>query len=129
MRNAKPVSVLWVAIVSAALEGGLAVLFVPALSFLFLTISGPAGLTDSAAEPWMTVAVLAPLFCSVIGFGTGAFMASMFNLFVNQKAQPKPCWKRERACVQPRSAMQRNPRTISARLTIKTSRGGERASL
>jgi hypothetical protein len=90
MRNAKPVSVLLVAIVSAALEGGLAVLFVPALSFLFITISGPARLSDPAAERWMTVAVLAPLCCGVIGFGTGAFMASMFNLFVNQDAQLKP---------------------------------------
>lgn len=85
MRNAKPISVPMVAIVTAALYAGFAVLFVPALSFLFLLVTnGAAGPDTPSSDSWMTIAVLSPLACGVLGFILGAFMASMFNLFVKQ---------------------------------------------
>lgn len=85
MRNVKPISVPMVAMTTAALYAGLAILFVPALSFLFLlTTSGAAGVNAAPSDTWMTIAVFSPLLCGVLGFTLGAFMASMFNLFVKQ---------------------------------------------
>jgi hypothetical protein len=91
MRSIKPINVLTVALVSAAVYGGGAMVCVPILSFLFVltTTAGPAVTDLSSSDTWMTIAVLAPLFCTLIGFILGTFMALLFNLFARQ-AQPKP---------------------------------------
>jgi hypothetical protein len=91
MRNTKPISVLTVALVSAAVYGGGAVVCVPTLSFLFALTKtgGPAVMDTASSDTWMTMAVLAPLFCALMGLISGTFMALMFNLFARQ-VQPKP---------------------------------------
>ncbi len=88
MRNAKPVSVLLVAIVSAAVHGLGAVLFIPVLSFLFLVfVSPPAQLGGivAATDRGMTLAVIAPFCSAALGFVAGALMASLFNMFVKER--------------------------------------------
>jgi hypothetical protein len=91
MRNAKPISVPMVAMTTAALYAVLAILFVPALSFLFLlTSSGAAGVNAPGSDTWMMIAVFSPLLCGVMGLTLGGFMASMFNLFVGQRVRPRP---------------------------------------
>src|SRR5215472_15994695 len=87
MRNARPVSVLLVATVSAAVHGAIAVVVDPILSFLYLTGGALAG--SRATEFAMTMAVLAPLGWAAVGFAMAAFMSSMFNLFVNQEIRPR----------------------------------------
>ena len=90
MRYSKPINVPMVALVSAALHAGLAVLFVPVLSFLFLLVTGGYAATEGASsERWMTVAVVAPLLCGLIGLLAGLVMASLFNLFVRQQVTAK----------------------------------------
>jgi hypothetical protein len=95
MRDSRPISVSMAAIVAAAAFGGMAVLCIPGLSFLFQLIhlaandSGPAIGGTASSDTWMTVAVLAPLFCAVLGLVSGTFMASMFNLFVRQAVRRK----------------------------------------
>jgi len=92
MRNAKPVSVLLVAIASAAVHGLGAVLFVPALSFLFLVFGSPAaqfGGIVASTERGMTLAVIAPICCAAVGFVGGAVMASLFNMFVKDRPRPE----------------------------------------
>jgi hypothetical protein len=92
MRDSRPISVPMVAIVSAAIYGGIAVLCVPALSFVFhlATSDGGPAVTDTSLDTWMTMAVLAPVFCALLGFVSGMFMASMFNLFVRQTIRRTP---------------------------------------
>jgi len=88
MRNSQPVSVLLVAFVSAAVHGLGAVLFVPVLSFLFLVFGSlPAQLGSivGATDRGMTLAVIAPFCCAALGFVAGAFMASLFNMFVKER--------------------------------------------
>ena len=89
MRNARPVSVMLVATVSAVLHGAIAVVVAPMLSFFYLVSSSVSGLTSSGAELGMTIAVLAPLGWAALGFGVGALMSTLFNLFVNQEAKPR----------------------------------------
>jgi hypothetical protein len=89
MKNARPVSVMLVATVSAAVHGAIAVLVVPMLSFLYLISSTATGQSGSSAEFGMTIAVLAPLLWAAVGFGMGALMSTLFNLFVNQEAKPR----------------------------------------
>jgi hypothetical protein len=73
-----------VATVSGAVHGAIAVLVVPMLSFLYL-VSNAASASGRSAEFGMTVAVLAPLAWAAVGFGMGALMSFLFNLFVNQE--------------------------------------------
>src|SRR5215831_5481981 len=89
MKNARPVSVMLVATVSAVLHGAIAVVVAPMLSFFYLVSSSVSGLTGTGAELGMTIAVLAPLAWAAIGFGVGALMSTLFNLFVNQEARPR----------------------------------------
>jgi hypothetical protein len=91
MRNAKPVSVLLVAIASAAVHGLGAVLFVPALSFLFLVFGSPAqfGGIVASTDRGMTLAVIAPICCAAVGFVGGAVIASLFNMFVKDRPRPE----------------------------------------
>lgn len=87
MRNPRPVSVIMVATVSAALQCGLAVLFILCLSFLFaLTGGSAASPTNSLLEYGMTVVVVALALCAIFGFVSGAFTAFLFNMFVNPRS-------------------------------------------
>src|SRR5262245_61305288 len=85
MKNARPVSVMLVATISGAVHGAIAVLVVPMLSFLYLVGNSASAQSGRIAEFGMTVAVLAPLAWAAVGFGMGALMSFMFNLFVNQE--------------------------------------------
>jgi hypothetical protein len=78
-----------VATVSAALHGAIAVFVAPMLSFFYLVTSGASSQAASGAELGMTIAVLAPLGWAAVGFGVGALMSTLFNLFVNQEARPR----------------------------------------
>jgi hypothetical protein len=90
MKYSRPVHVSTVALVSAALHAGLAVLFVPMLSFVFLLTAGGNVPTEaSRSDEWMMLAVIAPVLCGVIGLLAGAVMASLFNLFVRQQVKAR----------------------------------------
>lgn len=83
MSRPQPVSVLLVASASAAFHGGAAVLFVPALSFILLCMSGtPVQSADAAqTETGMVLALLAPVIATAFGFLAGAGMALAHNVF------------------------------------------------
>lgn len=89
MRDAQPVSVVMVATVSAAVQGGMALIFVPILSFLFAVtgLSPTAAASNNVFESGMTIAVVAPALCAILGFVLGAFMAFMFNMFVSPESR------------------------------------------
>ncbi len=90
MNYTSPISVRTVGLVSAALHAGLAVLFVPTLSFVFLLATGgSAAAGPGLPDEWMTLAVIAPVLCGVIGLMAGILMASLFNLFVRQQVKAR----------------------------------------
>jgi uncharacterized membrane protein YjgN (DUF898 family) len=79
-----------VATVSAALQCGLAVLFVLALSFLFaLTGNSAASPSNPILEYGMSVVLVALILCAIFGFVSGAFTAFLFNMVVNPRSTPK----------------------------------------
>jgi hypothetical protein len=87
MSKPEPISVLFVAAVSAALHGSAAVLFVPILSFLFLSWgAGPAPFRSSMGlDDGMIFAVIAPAICTAFGFFAGALVALAHNLFAQSQ--------------------------------------------
>jgi uncharacterized membrane protein YdbT with pleckstrin-like domain len=86
MNHPRHVSVLTVATVSAALQCGLAVLFVLSLSFLFaLTGDSTAASSNPVLEYGMTVVLVALVLCAIFGFVSGAFTAFLFNMFVSPR--------------------------------------------
>jgi hypothetical protein len=90
MKGTQPISVVLVAMVSAALHGAVAVVFVPILSFLLLSWgAAPVQLSNAVAgaNNGMVFAVIAPLCCAVFGFFAGAFAAFTHNVFA--KDQPR----------------------------------------
>jgi len=91
MKGTQPISVLLVAMVTAALHGAVAVVFVPILSFLLLAWGAPPvqlSSTVAAGNNGMVFAVIAPLCCAMFGFVAGAFAAFTHNVFA--KEQPRP---------------------------------------
>ena len=89
MKQLKVINVFLVASVSAALHGVMAVIFVPAMSVMFLAqhtaqdqLSNPA-MTDNV----MILAVVAPICWAAVGFMGGACMAFIWNLFVGEPAR------------------------------------------
>lgn len=97
MRYAKPINAKMVALVSAGLHAGLAVLFVPVLSFVFLLVtSGSAPTETGLSDKWMTLAVIAPVVCGLLGLFAGLLMASLFNLFVRQQIKAREVRQRDR---------------------------------
>lgn len=90
MTHARPIHAPTVGLISAALHAGLAVVFVPVLSFLFLVATGGNTVTETGiSDTWMTLAVLAPVLSGVIGLISGLAMAGIFNLFVKQQIKAK----------------------------------------
>lgn len=81
MRNPRPLSVLLVATVSAGVQGGLAVFFVPTLSFLFAL----SGITNgrTSLEYGMVAAIAAPILSAACGFLMGGFAAFLYNMWVS----------------------------------------------
>lgn len=75
------INVFSVALVSGALHGGAAMLFVPVFSFLLLCGSAaPAQIKPSTtADEGMVLAVIAPAFCAAFGFIIGALGALAHN--------------------------------------------------
>ena len=89
MKQLKVINVFLVASVSAALHGIMAVIFVPAMSVMFLAhntaqaqLSNPA-ITDNI----MVWAVVAPILWAAVGFIGGALMAFIWNLFAGEPAR------------------------------------------
>src|SRR6478735_11872450 len=82
------INVFSVALVSGALHGGAAMLFVPIFSFLLLCWSSvPAQITPSTGiDEGMVLAVIAPALCAAFGFVVGALGALAHNaLAQNQR--------------------------------------------
>lgn len=82
------INVFSVALVSGALHGGAAMLFVPIFSFLLLCWNtGPVQTTPSiSADKGMVLAVIAPALCAAFGFVVGALGALAHNaLAQNQR--------------------------------------------
>ena len=82
------INVFSVALVSAALHGGAAMLFVPIFSFLLLCWStAPVQITPSTRiDDGMVLAVIAPALCAAFGFAVGALGALAHNtLAQNQR--------------------------------------------
>ena len=84
------INVFSVALVSGALHGGAAMLFVPVFSFLLLgwrTV--PAQITPSrSVDEGMVLAVIAPALCAAFGFVVGALGALVHNALVRNQRQP-----------------------------------------
>jgi len=89
MKRVSPVSVPLVAACSAALQGGLVVLFVPPLAFLLAVRGGSSATDNTMLEREMIVAVIAPFFCAAFGFLAGAALACVFNMCVPHE-KPSP---------------------------------------
>jgi hypothetical protein len=82
------INVFSVALVSGALHGGAAMLFVPIFSFLLLCWSNaPAQIIPSTSvDKGMVLAVIAPVLCAAFGFVVGALGALAHNaLAQNQR--------------------------------------------
>jgi hypothetical protein len=82
------INVFSVALVSGALHGGAARLFVPIFSFLLLCWStAPGQITPSTRmDEGMVLAVIAPALCAAFGFAVGALGALAHNaLAQNQR--------------------------------------------
>ena len=86
MKSTGPINVMFAASVSAALVGGLAVLFVPALAFFYLV--GNNSLVGGGTEFGMVLAVVTPLCCATAGFMLGALMASIANMLAEPSFRP-----------------------------------------
>ena len=90
MSRPASINVFSVALVSGALHGGAAMLFVPIFSFLLLCWgTAPARLTPSTrVDEGMVLAVIAPALCGAFGFIVGALGALAHNaLAQNQRQQ------------------------------------------
>jgi hypothetical protein len=90
MAMSRPASInaFSVALVSGALHGGAAMMFVPIFSFLLLCwSSAPAQIIPSASvDKDMVLAVIAPVLCAAFGFVVGALGALAHNaLAENQR--------------------------------------------
>ena len=88
MSRPASINVFSVALVSGALHGGAAMLFVPIFSFLLLCWStAPAQITPSTSvDKGMVLAVIAPALCAAFGFVVGALGALAHNaLAQNQR--------------------------------------------
>lgn len=83
------INVFSVAVVSGALHGGAAMLFVPIFSFLLLCWStAPAQLTPSTrVDTGMVLAVIAPALCAAFGFVVGALGALAHNALAQSQRQ------------------------------------------
>jgi len=82
------INVFSVALVSGALHGGAAMLFIPIFSFLLLCWSSvPAQIIPSTSvDNGMVLAVIAPVLCAAFGFVVGALGAIAHNaLAQNQR--------------------------------------------
>jgi hypothetical protein len=86
MKSTGPINVMFAASVSAALVGGLAVLFVPTLAFFYL--AGNNRPTDGGTEFGMILAVATPFCCAAAGFMLGAIMASIANMLAEPSFRP-----------------------------------------
>lgn len=90
MSRPASINVFSVALVSGALHGGAAMLFVPIFSFLLLCWStDPRQITPSTkVDEGMVLAVIAPALCAAFGFVVGALGALAHNaLAQNQRLQ------------------------------------------
>ena len=90
MSRPASINVFSVALVSGALHGGAAMLFVPIFSFLLLCWgTAPAQFTPSTkVDEGMVLAVIAPALCAALGFVAGALGALVHNaLAQNQRQQ------------------------------------------
>jgi hypothetical protein len=88
MSRPASINVFSVALVSGALHGGAAMLFVPIFSFLLLCWSNaPAQIIPSTSvDKGMVLAVIAPVLCAAFGFVVGALGALAHNaLAQNQR--------------------------------------------
>jgi hypothetical protein len=81
MSRPASINVFSVALVSGALHGGAAMLFVPIFSFLLLCWStAPAQIIPSKRiDEGMVLAVIAPALCAAFGFVVGALGALAHN--------------------------------------------------
>lgn len=81
MSRPASINVFSVALVSGALHGGAAMLFVPIFSFLLLCWStAPGQITPSTGvDEGMVLAVIAPALCAGFGFVVGAVGALAHN--------------------------------------------------
>ena len=75
--RAASINVFSVALISGALHGGAAMLFVPIFSFLLLCWSTASAQVNPslAVDQGMVLAVIAPAFCAAFGFVVGALGA------------------------------------------------------
>jgi hypothetical protein len=83
------INVFSVALVSGALHGGAAMLFVPIFSFLLLSWStAPAQIISSTrVDEVMVLAVIAPALCAAFGFVVGALGALAHNALAENQSR------------------------------------------
>ena len=89
MKDMKPISAVMVGMALAAIYGGATLLCGPDALF-FLTAGSLPRFDADPTDGWATIAVFAPLAGAAIGFLSGFFMASVFNLFVRQTSKRSP---------------------------------------
>lgn len=83
------INVFSVALVSGALHGGAAMLFVPIFSFLLLCWSTAPGQTtpSTRVDEGMVLAVIAPVLCAAFGFVVGALGALAHNALAQNQSR------------------------------------------
>jgi hypothetical protein len=89
MSRPASINVFSVALVSGALHGGAAMLFVPIFSFLLLCWSNaPAQIIPSTSvDKGMVLAIVAPVLCAAFGFVVGALGALAHNALAQNQRQ------------------------------------------
>jgi hypothetical protein len=87
MSKPESISVFFVALVSAAVHGCAAVLFVPILSFLLLCWGTATAQIKPSTEvdDGMIFAVIAPALCAAFGFAVGALAALAHNMLAQNQ--------------------------------------------
>ena len=89
MSRPASINVFSVALVSGALHGGAAMLFVPIFSFLLLCWSNARAqiITSTSVDTGMVVAVIAPALCATFGFVVGVLGALAHNALAQNQRQ------------------------------------------
>lgn len=91
VNKTRMMNVLMIAGVSAAVHGLIAVVTVPALSFMMLAVGEPPaplkGLV-AAADHGMIFAVFLPLTFALVGFMAGGFLAAFYTMLTAEKPAP-----------------------------------------
>lgn len=106
MNKTRTSNILMIASVSAAVHGLVAVIVVPALSFVLLAVGDPPAPFRNliaATDNGMAIAVMVPVIYALIGFVVGGFLSLVYTVLTAE--DPAPRVSVEEADIVPEAAL------------------------